>query len=1152
MTVINRTSAQFNLTDIVKQSRSLCEQLSEGLFQDNLPQNYPSTLPSVLNDEQLARWCQVVAKGDWAEFQKRLQWDGLDINTIRSRLSSPPLAEAQPLPGWALTLERIMQTASSWKFDNEDMPQSVRAVIEPQNPMPFEDLLLPALHVAHQQLMARSKAKLSRPEGLFSRMSSSAYQSLLRHLLCQIIKLCSQTLDFEFTEFRPIGYRILSLLGSTIELPSGDTQYRAFVQQLLQDGMLSFFQKYPVLGKLLATQIDFWVEATTEFLQRLEADYLVIQRVFSKQQSDLPLDLGEVIEIKPNLSDPHHQGRSVIALTFVSGLKLVYKPKNLSLEVAYNQLLEWCNQHFCPLPWRLLKVIDRQTHGWVEFIEHLPCTTEAEAKRFYQRSGMLLCLLYVLGANDCHYENLIASGEHPMLVDIETLMHPEAKQIQAAPEITIMRPIYQKFWDSVLRTGLLPRWKFNGRIAYDISGLGSVDPQSMPSQVPCWKSINRDDMHQGYQDITMPIEKNIAILDGVPLSPNHYLDQLIAGFEEFYRFGCQQRQALLASEALATLQGQPVRFLFRTTNVYTTILQNTLAPKFLQNGVERSIELNILARAFLISQTKSNIWPIFHSELRAMEQCDIPYFSTHSNSTALKIVQDMPVIEDYFEAASFNRVIDRLQKLSESDLCYQVKLIQETFTARVARSLDSFSEALPEISPKSPSKTFSRSKKSGDNTSLKLDNYLTYSPLTGEQLVSAASAISEKIENHAIQQADGSTYWIGLNYVPQAERFQLQPLEMSLYDGSCGIALFLAALDYIKNTDKFYSLILGALQNLRNILQLDLKSKTRLAQRMGIGGITGLGSIIYALVKINYFLGASPSKTSDTKTSHIKTRGKLKSTLLEDARLVAQLLTPEMIAADRQLDVMSGSAGAMLGLLTLYQATLDPTLLEKAILCGQHLIAHRTSTDGLPKAWKNFAERPLTGFSHGAAGIAYALLQLYAVTQDREYLAAAIEGIEYERRVKLPTAANWPDFRSPQEASKLMVSWCNGAAGIGLGRLGGLSLLATDIVYQDIEVALQTTQRYGFGVDRLCCGNFGRIELLVVAAQKLSRPELLESAKQQAAWIVDRANQAPEYVLAPSAKPIFSPGFFAGTAGIGYELLRLAFPEVFPSVLLLE
>jgi lantibiotic modifying enzyme len=54
---------------------------------------------------------------------------------------------------------------------------------------------------------------------------------------------------------------------------------------------------------------------------------------------------------------------------------------------------------------------------------------QEEIKRYYQRAGQLLCLLYVLGANDCHNENLIACGEHPVLVDLETLMHHPFREI---------------------------------------------------------------------------------------------------------------------------------------------------------------------------------------------------------------------------------------------------------------------------------------------------------------------------------------------------------------------------------------------------------------------------------------------------------------------------------------------------------------------------------------------------------------------------------------------------------------------------------------------------------------------------------------------------------------------------------------------------
>jgi lantibiotic modifying enzyme len=107
---------------------------------------------------------------------------------------------------------------------------------------------------------------------------------------------------------------------------------------------------------------------------------------------------------------------------------------------------------------------------------------------------------------------------------------------------------------------------------------------------------------------------------------------------------------------------------------------------------------------------------------------------------------------------------------------------------------------------------------------------------------------------------------------------------------------------------------------------------------------------------------------------------------------------------------------------------------------------------------------------------------------------------------------------------------------------------------KDLEVALQTTQKYDLqGVDYLCCGNFGRLEVLLLAAQKLARPELQELALKKAAWVVARAKQTGAYQLSANLPShAFSPSFFQGTAGIGYELLRLAYPEVLPSVLLLE
>ncbi len=66
------------------------------------------------------------------------------------------------------------------------------------------------------------------------------------------------------------------------------------------------------------------------------------------------------------LSDPHRGGRQVFSVTFADGRRLIYKPKDMGIDVAYNALLTWLNAVGAPVALRPLRVLDRHTHGWVE------------------------------------------------------------------------------------------------------------------------------------------------------------------------------------------------------------------------------------------------------------------------------------------------------------------------------------------------------------------------------------------------------------------------------------------------------------------------------------------------------------------------------------------------------------------------------------------------------------------------------------------------------------------------------------------------------------------------------------------------------------------------------------------------------------------
>ena len=129
--------------------------------------------------------------------------------------------------------------------------------------------------------------------------------------------------------------------------------------------------------------------------------------------------------------------------------------------------------------------------------------------------------------------------------------------------------------------------------------------------------------------------------------------------------------------------------------------------------------------------------------------------------------------------------------------------------------------------------------------------------------------------------------------------------------------------------------------------------------------------IIYALVRASEFLGEDE--------------------WLQHALRFAEMLDAERITSDRKFDLLSGAAGAALALLALYRATQLPEALEKAVLCGEHLLQHRSASQQGPRAWKTISEEMLTGFSHGAAGIAYALLKLYEATGENSFREAALE-----------------------------------------------------------------------------------------------------------------------------------------------------------------
>ncbi len=1088
-----------DLFDIVERASSVDERLGG----DFVP--VEGTDPAVVQ-RRLEAWCRALGGGDRDRLERRLAWDGLDLDAARGALGRVRLRERAVLPEWVGLVSETLRAAPLVPVGPTDgaWPEDL-AFLDAAEPRPFEEVLVPFVLVARRRLAERTP-------GLAGLASNGARTTLERTLLETLSYVSRDLLLARFESTNARGQSAWDRLLSLAQDPESRSLYRAFVRRLQAGGLADLLKEYPVLARSLGTLSLLWVEAQAELLDRLQADLPDLEHHFGVEGERF----GQVLEVRPSLSDAHRGGRSVVALTFASGRRLVYKPKDLGTEAAYQRLLTWLNEQGAPLPFKVLTVLDRTTHGWSEFVEHLACEDREQGRRFYRRAGMLLCLCYVLEVTDCHYENLIAHGEHPVLVDDETLMHHRAESEIPADD-DARSTAFDQLYHSVLRSGLLPQWEVgpDHRSAFSLSGLGEADDQDLPALGPTWTRINTDRMAKEPGVPRRVVRANVPRLDGAPLSLQQHGSDVVDGFRSLYAFLLDHRKAFLTCDPLLALARQQVRYVFRPTGIYVRLLRGLHSAGLMRDGADRSIELEKLGRRHVPPRElvrrpdeRSLLWPVFAAERAAMEVYDVPFFTARASSDAL-VVAPGHEIEGAFDERSFDLVVRIVEGLDREDLERQVAYIEATLYTHLARET-----AVPR--PVGPT-----------------DDTPEDSPeeVTDEAFVAAALALAEAIRSDALRACDGSASWIAPQLLVRANRYQLQPLGFDLYSGSTGVALFLAAAERIAPGSGSGEVALAALEPLQNALG---RRPDHFAATMGLGGAGGLGSVVYGLVKISSLLD--------------------EPALLQHAHRTAALVSDELVARDQVLDVVGGAAGTILALVALHEASPEADVLARAVACGEHLLATMRVTDVGARAWVGDRGLRSTGFSHGTAGIAYSLLRLYEHTQDERLRAAAEEAVGYEHTRYSPEHRTWVDHGELGEPLHL-VQWCRGAAGIGLARLAGLGVLDTDVVREDLEAALRATSEHGLrGVDQVCCGNLGRAEVLLSAGRRLLRPELTRAARVTASRVLSGAERRGGFVLDPRlpGRVPAPPGFFQGTAGIGYALLRMVHPDALPSVLAWE
>jgi type 2 lantibiotic biosynthesis protein LanM len=1041
------------------------------------PAGSPASADDVAS-RRFGTWCDAVARGDRPLFSDRLRADGLDEQDVLVQLGVVDHRDGTPCPEWLGTLTDALEVARA-NAGRRTRHRFLRLA----QPLPFEEIN------AAFVLVGRSRLRGAGAELLSHRARGELERSLLRRLT----GVSRRALFFEFSMERQ--RRLTSfgrLLARTRPTPSREI-YDAFVRRMCEHGLETFFREYPVLGRLMSVVTEQWVAASREFLGRLARDGDELRRTFGAA--------GPVVELETGLSDPHRGGRVVLGVTFASGTRLAYKSKDIGTERAFSRLLAWLNDHDAPLPFRTLGTVSRDGYGWVEWVEAESCPDDEALSRYYRRAGMLTCLVYLLCGTDCHSQNLIAAGEHPVLVDTESLMHHRLRDDRSLRAWDVA---LGQLTEGVLGTGLLPNWQLedeDGARASDISALHTPEEDELVDWGPQWEGVNTDVMRLTTGPSSRPLPKNQPTVGNRRARLDEHALDVLDGFESFYRYLVERRAELREEGSpFQELISQQVRFIFRNTRVYGLLHEELFDPAYVRDGIDRRIGLERLGRAATADGTfDPKWWELVEAEIEAMELVDVPLFTTRPHRMSVEATGSRE-ISDCLREPSAALVLRRLDALGPEDLERQLGFVAGSLHANVVRHVAD-----------ARSTTFAGGRRVG------------HAP---RGVVDVALAIADDIVERAIgAHGDRSVSWIAPQFRPRLDRYQLQPIGFDLHSGCCGVALFLAAAAAVSGRARYRATAFAALEPLREELAVDGGG---IADAVGLGAATGLASVVYALSRISILLEDE--------------------SLLHDAATAAAALDDDRTAS-AQPDVFSGLAGEILGQLALHDVAPDPALVERADRSGRRLLA---AQDHEGWGWIAFQGRALSGFSHGAAGIAYSLARLYVATGDAAYLSATAEAIGAEDELFEPSLDNWPDLREDnQPAYKL--NWCHGAPGIGLARIGCLVALDTPLVRRDIEAAIRTTLTSNLeAADHLCCGNVGRIEVLLTAGERLARPELTRQAHERAEQVVSRARATGGFALHSALPRVHMPGLFMGTAGIGYQLLRVSRPQDLPSILMWE
>ncbi|MEU7998116.1 type 2 lanthipeptide synthetase LanM family protein [Micromonospora sp. NPDC049060] len=735
---------------------------------------------------RLARW----RDGHGPGLGARLAEVGLDEAGLRDLLAEDraALAARTTRPAWAETVEAALAAPAEPRRPAEEADWRI-ALTAP---------LRPFVAVAADRFLDGARRIATEKTVDLATLADQFATALGRRLLA----VAARTLVSELHRRGAAG----RLAGA-----DGRARFADFVAQLCDPaGLAELVDRYPVLARLLAQAGTAAARSGLELLTRFVAD-----------RDDLVgtllggADPGPLVAVGSNLGDAHTGGRTTTVLRFADGRRVVYKPRDLASQVRFTGFVDWLEQRAPGLGLRGVAALTRPGYGWSEYVDATALRHPGQADGFYRRQGALVALLHALHATDMHYENLIAAGDTPVVVDTETLFHPALGEPVGTGD-----PAADLLTASVHRTGLIPVIVVGDQGAMDLSGVGGDRGGTAPVSALDWADPGTDRMRLTRRAVDFAGGRNRPRVGDALVDPGAHEPALRAGFRQAYETIRAHRREF--TELVAACADVPVRLVARPTSAYHTLLTETTHPDVLGDALERD-------RAFGVLWSSVAGHPFLaqfpRHEVAALWAGDIPLFEGTPGSRTARVAGGGEPLPVPLARCGLDAALGKIAALGEADRRHQEWIVAATLATR--RPVDGRHAGAPTSRPVAD---------------------VAASP---ERLLAAACALADEIQTRSVTGAD-RVNWLGLELVDDRQWLVL-PMGAGLANGHLGVALFLGQLASVTGTARYAELAHRAVAGVPGLFQL-LDARPDLVAAIGPGGLYGLGGIAYGLARLSTLL----------------------------------------------------------------------------------------------------------------------------------------------------------------------------------------------------------------------------------------------------------------------------------------------------------